>query len=77
MTVLHIPEKVMQDVRWYANNVPEVTSLLYDLNLLPECCTTTKDWSTLICIVDHFKVFEKRLKNEIRQRATDGETAVC
>lgn len=48
----------------YINKTPELQSLLYDLDLLPEQLKDdTHLWRGMENIVEHFKRFEERLKN--------------
>lgn len=61
----------------YKNTQPRVMSLLYDLNLLPEQCTTEKQKDDMNNIVEHFKFFEEditeKLRNEFDKRIEDLE----
>jgi hypothetical protein len=46
------------------NRIPELQSLLYDLNLMPETVNeNTTNYRTMINIIAHFVAFEYRLKN--------------
>ena len=67
MTPFSVVEKVLKSVSEFINKTPECVSLLYDLDLMPEQCTNNRELSDMITIVDHFKQFEERLKNEVRQ----------
>ena len=44
----------------YANETPELISLLYDLDLMPEQIISNGAKSRLILIVEHFRVFKSR-----------------
>lgn len=46
------------------SEIPELTSLLYDLDLMPEQIVSDGGKLRLILIVGHFKAFKSRLENE-------------
>lgn len=45
------------------NEIPELVSLLYDLDLMPEQIISDQAKSRLLLIVEHFKAFNVRLKS--------------
>lgn len=56
-------EYVKENRDWI--NKPIVTSLLYDINLLPEQVLTfrsDKMAAYMVAVVEHFKMFEKELR---------------
>ena len=66
MTAFAMVEGVLKSVTEFINRTPECLSMLYDLDLMPEQCSNNRELSDMITIVDHFKQFEERLRNEVR-----------
>lgn len=60
-------KKEWLEIQKLIKEIPEITSVLYDLNLLPEVLATfnqgpdSKEFFYMVTIVDHFKALRDRL----------------
>ena len=63
---------ITKDISSFINQNPEVTSLLYDMNLLPEVLRSQKEvtvglsrgYTTMLNVVFHFQKFRTRIEGQ-------------
>lgn len=58
-------KEVWDKLKDFANNAPEVTSLLYNMDLLPEQIISENAFFNMLAVVTHMQVLSERLQNEI------------